>query len=781
MAQPHNKKLGEYPMTTRGREQGPEKRYRRLRFPAFTAAKWTTANPLLQRGELGVETDTRKIKVGDGITYWNDLEYAKAYSDWGNIAGDITEQTDLVDFVNAAVAAEANIRSQADQQLQANIDNVAADLSAHEQDTNNPHDVTKAQVGLGNVDNTSDTDKPVSNAQATAINNAVSEHNTSDTAHSNLFSQYRTSANQDNIDSNLQSQITNNDTDITNLQNTKADKATTLAGYGITDAYTKTEVDAKVSSVYRFRGSVATYANLPTTGQVVGDVWNVEDTGANYAWSGTEWDKLSETVDLTPYLTKTEASSIYATQSALAEVSTVAENAQQTANAAGTTAAQALAGLDSKQDKLGFATATTAGIVRVGDGSQMVVNASTGDISLDGSKAESIRGTIGAVASNQGSSNSGLILGIDASGNVVPTESSSGGRNIGDIFWTTRTDSALNGAVEANGAQYNFADVNQGQNNVQALLVSGALPSVTIAEFDTKVASDGGCDSFGYDSSATYFKVPKKTPRILVRCQKPTADNNYTWYNLYADGWVEQGGFGSGADWKNIYVSLPIEMSNVNYTPIITTIRNANPNTEDGQNTVRTISTTGFVATSGVGDSTTISWQVSGYAASSEYAQSTWDYQNVQVERPMIQLFNGVTDEAVATCTQALQQIANIQQALNGMDYPIYWDSGDATDHSHAKPGVTTPAAGTWYRLYKSGWVEQGGGVGNPEGSCILVTLPIGMTNTSFTAIASGNTSGIAANYNAITCDRRSSTQIAICTTGQQGNGCSWRVDGYAA
>ena len=114
-------------------------------------------------------------------------------------------------------------------------------------------------------------------------------------------------------------------------------------------------------------------------------------------------------------------------------------------------------------------------------------------------------------------------------------------------------------------------------------------------------------------------------------------------------------------------------------------------------------------------------------------------------------------------------------------DYVIYWDSGDAADHSHAKPGVTTPASGTWYRLYKSGWVEQGGGVGNPNGQCILVTLPIGMMNTSFTAIVSGNTTGIAANYNGITCERRSSTQIAICTTGQQGSGCSWRVEGQAA
>ena len=716
MAQPHNKKLGEYPMTTRGREQGPEKRYRRLRFPAFTAAKWTTANPLLQRGELGVETDTRKIKVGDGITYWNDLEYAKASGDWGDITGDITEQTDLVEFVNNAVAAEASIRAQADQQLQSNIDNVAADLTEHEQDTSNPHNVTKAQVGLGNVDNTSDADKPVSTAQATAINNAVSTHNASETAHSNQFSQYRTSASQDTIDNQIKS-------DIANLQSTKADKATTLAGYGITDAYTKTEVDAKVSSVYRFRGSVATYANLPTTGQVVGDVWNVEDTGANYAWSGTEWDKLSETVDLTPYLTKTEASSIYATQSALAEVSTVAETAQQTANAAGTTAAQALAGLDSKQDKLGFATATTAGIVRVGDGSQMVVNSVTGDISLDGTKAESIRGTIGAVASNQGSSNSGLILGIDASGNVVPTESSSGGRNIGDIFWTTRTDSALNGAVEANGAQYNFADVNGGDNNVQALLTSGALPSVSIEEFDAKVASDGGCDAFGYDAGATYFKVPKKLGRVLVRCQKPKSANNYTWYNVYSDGWVEQGGgfpFSSSETYQSI--TFPIEFSNTNYFIQKKTGTNGTGTvswrvisfydlTSTSANTYNPRSGQGFVG-----------WQASGYAASSEYTKDKWDYQNVQVERPMVQLFNGATDEAVAKCTEVLSDVAGLKQATDGMiDYVV--ESQEPTSGNGY----------TWYRLYKSGWVEQGGGF--PIASSAnyqSITFPIEFSNTNY-------------------------------------------------
>lgn len=44
------------------------------------------------------------------------------------------------------------------------------ELTAHTENTSNPHNVTKAQVGLDNVDNTSDADKPVSTAQQEAIN-----------------------------------------------------------------------------------------------------------------------------------------------------------------------------------------------------------------------------------------------------------------------------------------------------------------------------------------------------------------------------------------------------------------------------------------------------------------------------------------------------------------------------------------------------------------------------------------------------------------------------------
>ena len=75
MAQKHDILYTEKPMTVGTHEQGPQKRYRRLRFPSFDADVWANKNPLLQKGELGHEKDTGRFKVGDGVTYWLDLPY----------------------------------------------------------------------------------------------------------------------------------------------------------------------------------------------------------------------------------------------------------------------------------------------------------------------------------------------------------------------------------------------------------------------------------------------------------------------------------------------------------------------------------------------------------------------------------------------------------------------------------------------------------------------------------------------------------------------------------
>lgn len=69
-----------------------------------------------------------------------------------------------------------------------------------------------------------------------------------------------------------------------------------------------------LTSVYRYRGSVANVSALPQSEQTIGDVYNSEDTGDNYAWTGTAWDKLAGTVDLSNYLTIDSAASTYLTQ-----------------------------------------------------------------------------------------------------------------------------------------------------------------------------------------------------------------------------------------------------------------------------------------------------------------------------------------------------------------------------------------------------------------------------------------------------------------------------------
>lgn len=47
----------------------------RIQLRRGTAAEWLAANPVLLAGEAGIETDTRKIKIGDGATAWSSLVY----------------------------------------------------------------------------------------------------------------------------------------------------------------------------------------------------------------------------------------------------------------------------------------------------------------------------------------------------------------------------------------------------------------------------------------------------------------------------------------------------------------------------------------------------------------------------------------------------------------------------------------------------------------------------------------------------------------------------------
>ena len=97
----------------------------------------------------------------DGHT-WKPVSTAGVV-EWGDIIGDIGNQADLL-----LRFSDINDTMDALNRL----------LSDHKDDISNPHQVTAAQVGLGNVDNTSDTDKPLSTAQKQYVDNEISGVNT---------------------------------------------------------------------------------------------------------------------------------------------------------------------------------------------------------------------------------------------------------------------------------------------------------------------------------------------------------------------------------------------------------------------------------------------------------------------------------------------------------------------------------------------------------------------------------------------------------------------------
>lgn len=55
-----------------------------------------------------------------------------------------------------------------------------------------------------------------------------------------------------------------------------------------------------VTGTYRFKGSVATVNDLPSSGNTVCDVYNVQADGMNYAWNGTEWDAMGSSFSIEP-------------------------------------------------------------------------------------------------------------------------------------------------------------------------------------------------------------------------------------------------------------------------------------------------------------------------------------------------------------------------------------------------------------------------------------------------------------------------------------------------
>jgi hypothetical protein len=80
----------------------------RIQLRRGTATQWTTADPILEAGEVGWESDTNKFKIGDGINNWDDLTYFLDATDTGFNAEDYILATSK-NAVSGVAALDANI------------------------------------------------------------------------------------------------------------------------------------------------------------------------------------------------------------------------------------------------------------------------------------------------------------------------------------------------------------------------------------------------------------------------------------------------------------------------------------------------------------------------------------------------------------------------------------------------------------------------------------------------------------------------------------------------
>ena len=172
-----------------------------------------------------------------------------------------------------------------ERRLQGSIDGSGSDLSAHLKDYNNPHKVTKEQVGLGNVDNTSDKDKPISDATQKALDTIKTETNTLIESHI--------------ADKNNPHQVTKEQVGLSEVTNDAQVKRSEM---GVAGGVATLDQDGKVpsSQLPSFVDDVIevdSYDNLPTTGET-GKIYVTKDTNLTYRWSGSRYIEISASLAL---------------------------------------------------------------------------------------------------------------------------------------------------------------------------------------------------------------------------------------------------------------------------------------------------------------------------------------------------------------------------------------------------------------------------------------------------------------------------------------------------
>lgn len=270
----------------------------------------------------------------------------------------------------------------------------------------------------------------------------------------------------------------------------------------------------------------------------------------------------------------------------------------------------------------------------------------------------------------------------------------------------------------------------------------------------------GAADYYLLDTANKQFKLPRKQKRTLIQAVK---NDDGTWYNLYSDGWVEQGGKVGALNNSRITVTLPVAMASSSYAALATG-QNASAASNYAVAIVAPSATQIIVAsTANYGAGAT--WHVAGYAAESAYASAGMCLEYYYV--------GNFTQEAIEQTAGLNSELFNGKadvsrvEVLEGYDYVIESQLPTA-DNNY-----------TWYRKYKSGWVEQGGRTDLTSGNN-NITLPIPMLEVNYTALVTRNSGASATSQTDIWRKTANDTTTTFCVYAVNGTGAIWTVSGMS-
>ena len=212
----------------------------------------------------------------------------------------------------------------------------------------------------------------------------------------------------------------------------------------------------------------------------------------------------------------------------------------------------------------------------------------------------------------------------------------------------------------------------------------------TKTEYDTSISTYGECPYYVVDEVEGSLRLPKYAlPKRELTSSKAATENDPSWYNLYSDGWLEQGG--TVVDPQT--VTLVKNFASTDYEVLLSV--KGYDNTTNWCPVVNTKTVNSFYIHS-IGNGPQVVWRAYGW--SGPVLQNMARY-------PWIYAFNSAVSAGevqAAEFTGALVSKADtdLSNVSSNIDYVV--------------ESYTDAEMGQWYRLWKSGWLEQGGFLPGP-------------------------------------------------------------------